>query len=449
MATPWKKILAVLCTTAILLYIFNQWIVSELSDDILRARILRFETTCFILSFVAIMGTINWIYLAGTFDQGRNGNVKDKSRPFFPVHIDEILKCRQNSVKATLWRGFLLCTIVLSLSAYTSFSLLISPNVSVLALAMFLSLAFGIQLFFAQVVVYIVTFAMRFCRFSSIHKYRRSRLTRTIVILYAFCAVSTGFYNTFKAPEIKEVTVPIKDLPMSEMTITFISDIHLGPTVGKAQLERVVNLINYLRSDVVIIGGDLVDGRVADLHEAVESLDWIRSKHGVYFVTGNHEYYTADVQNWFKRLESLGVIILHNSNVKLHGAGTDSVCLAGTDDLISNQYRLSGHKLDLDSALKSCDQDKPVIFVAHQPAVAKLAIDSKYRTDLIVSGHTHGGQMFPLSIGAYLFNPFYAGLYQFSNNGHLYVSMGTLYWAIPCRFGTTMEIAHITLVPLE
>ncbi|XP_053401981.1 transmembrane protein with metallophosphoesterase domain-like isoform X2 [Mercenaria mercenaria] len=198
--------------------------------------------------------------------------------------------------------------------------------------------------------------------------------------------------------------------------------------------------------DIVIIGGDLVDGRVDQLTSATESLDWIKSKYGVYFVTGNHEYYTTDVHNWFENLESLGVKILHNSNVVIKGAGNTGICLAGVDDPTADTFKFMDHTMDIGGALRTCDESSPVILIAHQPKAAKAALMSNHRVDLVLSGHTHGGQMFPLTIGAYFFNPYYAGLYRHGEHSHVYVSMGTVYWGFPIRFGTNREITKITLV---
>ncbi|KAH3772766.1 hypothetical protein DPMN_174112 [Dreissena polymorpha] len=192
-----------------------------------------------------------------------------------------------------------------------------------------------------------------------------------------------------KLPDIKEVTIPVKDMPKSlnRMTITFVSDIHLGPTTGQQSLERIVNMINYLNSDLVIIGGDLVDGRVSQLDDAVESLSWIKARYGQYFVTGNHEYYTTDAHNWIKKLKSLGIETLHNSNVKISAPGSnDAICLAGVDDPTADLYGFMDHTMDLDSALRTCDPSQSVVLIAHQPKVAKIALDSKYRVDLVLSG---------------------------------------------------------------
>ncbi|KAH9502931.1 hypothetical protein Btru_072406 [Bulinus truncatus] len=265
------------------------------------------------------------------------------------------------------------------------------------------------------------------------------------------CASLYGLYNASQPPTIKTVTIPIRNLPLNleGLKIIQLSDIHLGPTVGFTKLDRIVHVVNGENPDVVVLTGDLVDGSVDHLKEASEPLRFIKSKYGNFFVTGNHEYYTGDVDNWFSMLNSLGFTVLHNSHAFIPGKsseGQDNICLAGTDDIQANHIGYGDHKFDLAKAVGNCSKLRPVVLLAHQPKAAKIAVDSQFRIDLVLSGHTHGGQMFPMMIGAYLLNPFFAGLYKYGPNGsHVYVSQGTQYWGIPMRLGTTLEITSITL----
>lgn len=248
-----KRVLGI-CAVVVLVFVLNQWIVNGLTNDILRAKVLRFQLTCGIVCFAAFMSWINWIYLADVFDHGRNDSVRNKDKPkesvFFVGRINwrELSNWKQYPVKAALWRGFLVCVTVLTFCSYTSFSFLIATHPSPLAFVMFLSFALTIQLFFAQIVILWITFCIKYCKVPHASEYRYSRFTRMLVILYGICVVSTGFFNTFKAPIIKEVKIPVVDLPMDRLTITFISDIHLGPTVGKNGLDKVVDMVNTLHS---------------------------------------------------------------------------------------------------------------------------------------------------------------------------------------------------------
>ncbi|XP_025115219.1 transmembrane protein with metallophosphoesterase domain-like isoform X2 [Pomacea canaliculata] len=276
------------------------------------------------------------------------------------------------------------------------------------------------------------------------------RRTAILALVYAFLATAFGIYKAAQIPEVKKVMIPIQDLQRSweGARIVQISDIHLGPTVGWTKLNAIVDVINSLRPDIVVVTGDLVDGSMRLLEDAVSPLTRVRSKYGNFFVTGNHEYYTGDVDNWLIKLEyELGFKPLHNSNVKVipeEGDESDEICVAGTDDIDADLLGYTGHGFNINGALHSCDDTKPVIVLAHQPKAAKALLQSQYRVDLVLAGHTHGGQFFPVLIGVYLVNPFFSGLYQYGRS-HVYVSTGTQYWGVPLRLGSSMEITEITL----
>lgn len=208
-----------------------------------------------------------------------------------------------------------------------------------------------------------------------------------------------------------------------------------------------------LEPDVTVIVGDLCDSEASTLRTAVAPLGQLHSRLGTYFVTGNHEYYTSDVSNWFALLESLNVKPLHNENVKIsairaqHGSGEDGdwICLAGVDDIEADVLHYSGHGMDLDKALGGCSPDHTTILLAHQPLAAKRALQARPDINLILSGHTHAGQIFPLNVAAYLLNPFFAGLYQVAQTTFVYVSPGTAYYGIPMRLGSRAEITELIL----
>ncbi|XP_038615763.1 transmembrane protein with metallophosphoesterase domain [Tachyglossus aculeatus] len=264
-----------------------------------------------------------------------------------------------------------------------------------------------------------------------------------------------GLLNAARPPAVKTVEVPLRQLPpsMDGLKVVLLSDIHLGPTVGRTKMEQIVRTVEDLEPDVTVIVGDLTDSEASVLRRAVEPLGRLRCPLGTYFVTGNHEYYTSDVNNWFELLESLGVRPLHNENVKVtvagasagDTAGRDWICLAGVDDIEADVLRYSGHGMDLSKALGDCGPDHATVLLAHQPLAAKWALQARPDIDLILSGHTHGGQIFPLNVGAYLLNPFFAGLYRVGESTFVYVSPGTVYYGIPMRLGSRAEITEIIL----
>ncbi|XP_032987838.1 transmembrane protein with metallophosphoesterase domain [Rhinolophus ferrumequinum] len=291
---------------------------------------------------------------------------------------------------------------------------------------------------------------------SSLDNTRKLALRPALAVVVTAVLSIVGLLNAAQPPAVKTVEVPIHQLPpsMDHLKIVLLSDIHLGPTVGRTKMEMFVRMVNTLQPDVTVIVGDLCDSEASILRTAVAPLGQLHSRLGTYFVTGNHEYYTSDVSNWFALLESLNVRPLHNENVKISatraqrdGGGKDDdwICLAGVDDIEADLLHYSGHGMDLVKALGGCSPDHTTILLAHQPLAAKRALQARPDINLILSGHTHAGQIFPLNVAAYLLNPFFAGLYQVAQTTFVYVSPGTAYYGIPMRLGSRAEITELIL----
>jgi hypothetical protein len=237
---------------------------------------------------------------------------------------------------------------------------------------------------------------------------------------------------------LREVSVPLQRLPraLDGTTIVQLTDVHIGPTLGREFIEELVARSNALAPDIVAITGDLVDGSVENLRDQVAPLAQLRAKHGVYFVTGNHEYYSG-ANEWIAELGRLGVRVLRNERVAL----ADGLDLAGVDDH-SSAGMLPGHGPDLARALDGRDRSHAVVLLAHQPKEVLEA--SRLGVDLQLSGHTHGGQIWPWNYLVRLQQPYVAGLVKHGDT-HLYVSCGTGYWGPPMRLGTTPEMTKVTL----
>lgn len=242
---------------------------------------------------------------------------------------------------------------------------------------------------------------------------------------------------------IERVTVRLGKLPeaLRGLTIAQLTDVHVGPTIDKTFIERVVAQTNALSPDVIVITGDLVDGSVEELREHVAPLARLRAKHGVFFVTGNHEYYSG-VDEWIAELERLGIRVLRNERVAI-GEGDAVIDLAGVDDWSSARFG-RGHGPSLDAALAGRDPTREVILLAHQPKQAHEA--QKRGVGLQLSGHTHGGQIFPWGLFVKIDQPFIAGLDRLGDF-QIYTSRGTGYWGPPMRVGAPPEIALLTLEP--
>jgi predicted MPP superfamily phosphohydrolase len=274
-----------------------------------------------------------------------------------------------------------------------------------------------------------------------------SRRTFVARLLGGAAAAAAGVVGLFAVRQalrqvvVKEVEVRLPRLPAAGhgTTIVQLTDIHVGPTIGRAFIEDLVRRTNALAPDVIAITGDLVDGSVEQLWDAVEPLGQLRARHGVYFVTGNHEYFSG-VEPWLAALGRLGIRVLANERVSIGGeAGFD---LAGIHDHSAGRIEPS-HKADLPRALAGRDPGRALVLLAHQPKGVEQA--AKLGVGLQLSGHTHGGQIWPFTYLVKLAFPFVHGLHQVGTT-QLYVSPGTGYWGPPMRLGTRGEISRIKLL---
>ena len=268
-------------------------------------------------------------------------------------------------------------------------------------------------------------------------------LSAEAVPLLALLASLLGAFNARRTAQVVEVDVPIVGLPaaLHGFTIAQISDIHVGPTIKAPYLQGIVDAVNRLQADMVAITGDLVDGSVKELAGHVAPLAGLSSRHGSFFVTGNHEYYSG-AASWIAELRRLGLTVLVNQHVVLEQEG-ERMVLAGVADFTAHHFDPS-HQSDPQAALLGAPGDAAVrILLAHQPRSAATAEQAGF--DLQLSGHTHGGQFFPWSYFVRFQQPFTAGLYRMGRLW-VYVSRGTGYWGPPKRLGAPSEITRLRLI---
>lgn len=247
--------------------------------------------------------------------------------------------------------------------------------------------------------------------------------------------VGYGTYGVMRGPRVKRITVPLAKLPRSAhgFRIAVVSDIHLGPILGRAHTQRIVDTINATRPDLVAVVGDLVDGSVADLGRAAEPLAGLEARHGSYFVTGNHEYFSGAAE-WVDHVRELGLHPLENARVEIGGFD-----LAGVNDVAGES---EGQGPDFVAALGDRDRGRASVLLAHQPVVIHDAVE--HGVDLQLSGHTHGGQLWPGNFVAELDNPTLAGLERYGDT-QLYVSRGAGAWGPPVRVGAPSDITVVEL----
>ncbi|MCE7006327.1 metallophosphoesterase [Kibdelosporangium philippinense] len=262
---------------------------------------------------------------------------------------------------------------------------------------------------------------------------RRLVLARGIAVAAGIAATGVtayGVINAFAAPAVERETVHLRRLSVSGFRIAVLSDVHLGVMLGKSHTQRIVDVVNAENPDLIAIVGDLVDGTVQQLGPEAEPLRGLRSKHGTYFVTGNHEYISG-VEAWVQELNRLGIRTLRNERVELPGFD-----LAGTNDL-------TGEAADVGKTLGGRNTNRPVVLLAHQPVHVHDA--AKHGVDLQLSGHTHGGQFVPVNFFTRMEQPMLSGLQTFDGT-QLFVTRGAGFWGPPVRVGSSPEIAIVELV---
>jgi predicted MPP superfamily phosphohydrolase len=265
-----------------------------------------------------------------------------------------------------------------------------------------------------------------------------------LTLVLAFFMTLTGFIIARRRPGIVEVRIPVLDLPQAlhGFSIAQISDVHVGPTIKRGFVERIVRRVNALNADMIAVTGDLVDGSVQQLSAHTAPLAGLTARHGAYFVTGNHEYYSGEAA-WTDEIRRLGMHVLKNEHVVLNHDGT-SLVLAGVTDYSAHHFD-PAQRSDPAAALRGAPADAGAkILLAHQPSSAGAAAQAGF--DVQISGHTHGGQFWPWNLFVHLFQPFTSGLHRLKNLW-IYVSRGTGYWGPPNRFGVPSEITRIRLVP--
>ena len=252
--------------------------------------------------------------------------------------------------------------------------------------------------------------------------------------------VGVGAATALGPPDLLQVPVrlPRLDRAFNGFRIAVVSDIHLGPLTGRAHTERIVEMINETDPDLVAIVGDLVDGTVEELGSAAEPLRHLHSQEGTFFVTGNHEYIVEDPASWLRELERLGLQPLRNENTPIR-RGSAAFDLAGVNDIAGARR---SDPPDFDRALSGLDSSRPTILLAHQPVLVEEA--ASRGVDLQLSGHTHGGQMWPFHYIVRLAQPSLAGLSTVQNT-QLYVTRGAGFWGPPVRIGAPPDVTVLSL----
>ncbi|MDT5149210.1 MAG: uncharacterized protein QOI01_943 [Mycobacterium sp.] len=271
----------------------------------------------------------------------------------------------------------------------------------------------------------------------------RSRVVAAAVVVVVLALLAWGYSEAMRVPRTRHVDVVIPRLGggLDGLRVAMITDTHYGPIDRSRWSAAVKDRVNELDADIVCHVGDIADGTVAVREAQAAPLAAMRGRLARVYVTGNHEYY-GEAQSWLDYMAGIGWDVLHNRHLVVERSG-DRLVVAGVDDATAMGSGLDGHGADLGAALASADPDLPVLLLAHQPKQVRKAVDAG--VDLQISGHTHGGQIWPFNFLVRLDQPVVQGLSSHGERTQLYTSRGTGFWGPPLRVFAPSEITLLTL----
>nr|WP_198304351.1 metallophosphoesterase [Arcobacter vandammei] len=271
---------------------------------------------------------------------------------------------------------------------------------------------------------------------------RRNFFKKTIDIGATSLIIAT---NLKAMDNARNIDIEVVDVKINSLKIPYkivqLSDIHIGGLIDKKFISDLVKKVNILGADVVVITGDLVDTKLEFAKSALDELKNIKSVYGTYFIVGNHEYFHG-VVSIIDYVNSLGIKTLENENIYI-GDESKGFNLAGVYDRFGFKY--GSYEPDINRALEDC-KNSPTILLAHQPKYLK-DLDDTSKIDLVLCGHTHGGQIFPFNFLVKLEQPYVKGLQQHNEFTQVYVNKGTGFWGPPMRLGASSEITVLNLKP--
>jgi predicted MPP superfamily phosphohydrolase len=271
----------------------------------------------------------------------------------------------------------------------------------------------------------------------------RSRAVSAVVVAVAAVLLIWGYAEAMRVSRVRRVEVRLPRLGrgLDGTRVVLLTDTHYGPIDRARWSRRVVDVVNALDADIVAHTGDIADGEVTQRRAQAAPLGDVRARLVRVYVTGNHEYFSG-AQRWVEHMASLGWEALHNRHVVV-ARGGDRLVVAGVDDRTAAGSRVPGHAADHAAALAGADPGLPVLLLAHQPRQVAGAV--AHGVDLQLSGHTHGGQMWPFHYLVRLDQPVLQGLSRHGERTQLYTSRGTGFWGPPFRIFAPSEITLITL----
>ncbi|WP_329550976.1 metallophosphoesterase [Streptomyces sp. NBC_00696] len=271
----------------------------------------------------------------------------------------------------------------------------------------------------------------------------RARIVTWAVLGVTAVLLVWGYAEARRVPRVRRLDVQLPRLGagLDGLRVALITDTHYGPLDRARWSARVCETVNTLDADVVCHTGDIADGTAERRRAQAAPLGTVQATRARVYVTGNHEYY-SEAQGWVDLMGELGWEPLRNRHLLLERGG-DTLVVAGVDDVTAESSGLAGHRAHLDGALNGADPDLPVLLLAHQPKFVDRAAAAGI--DLQLSGHTHGGQIWPFHYLVRLDQPALAGLTHHGARTLLYTSRGTGFWGPPFRVFAPSEITLLVL----
>ncbi|MGM0624172.1 MAG: metallophosphoesterase [Campylobacterota bacterium] len=302
----------------------------------------------------------------------------------------------------------------------------------------FASLSIGVGfVFFTFWIIY--EFLHLLQRHAPVNKKRREFFKKSSDIGFVSAGtlyVGTAAYEGSKMPSIKFVKHDQK-LFSQTLRVVQISDMHIGGLIEEDFVKQSVAMINSLNPDIVVLTGDMIDVKVREVATAVDHFANIQAKHGVYYITGNHEFFHG-IEDIMHYIQALGITVLANSSETV-SFGDNKLNIIGVHDIFG--YRYGSLQPDLKAATQNIDPASPTLLLAHQPRFVHYLED--FKPNLMLSGHTHGGQLWPFNFLVKLQQPYLKGLYKMQEDSYIYVNTGIGFWGPPMRLGTSAEITCI------
>ncbi|MBO4254433.1 metallophosphoesterase [Streptomyces griseorubiginosus] len=271
----------------------------------------------------------------------------------------------------------------------------------------------------------------------------RARIVTWAVLAVTAVLLAWGYAEARRVPRVRrlDVRLPRLGAGLDGLRVVLITDTHYGPLDRARWSARVCETVNALEADVVCHTGDIADGTAERRRAQAVPLGTVKATRARVYVTGNHEYY-SEAQGWVDLMDELGWEPLRNRHLLLERGG-DTLVIAGVDDVTAESSGLAGHRAHLAGALDGADPDLPVLLLAHQPKFVDRAAAAGI--DLQLSGHTHGGQIWPFHHLVRLDQPALAGLTHHGPRTLLYTSRGTGFWGPPFRVFAPSEITLLVL----